>query len=85
MNVNVKPANISVEIGSAKVTASTGMPIIKEYVECPTYDGTYEVTPSSEVQTMEVKDKRMTDNIIINPIPQNYGLITWNGSFLTVS
>ena len=85
MNVNVKPANISVELGSAKVKASTGMPIIREYVECPAYTGEYEVTPSSEVQILETKDKRMTDNIIINPIPQNYGLITWNGSFLTVS
>ena len=28
---------------------------------------------------------QMTDDVTIKPIPQNYGLITWNGSFLTVS
>lgn len=49
------------------------------------YDGAYEWTPSESVQTIEIADKKALDNIIINPIPQNYGLITWNGSTLTVS
>jgi hypothetical protein len=30
-------------------------------------------------------EKVVTRNIVINPIPSNYGLITWNGSTLTVS
>lgn len=49
------------------------------------YDGDYTITPSSEVQTMLTKNLLMTDNVTINPIPSNYGLITWNGSTLTVS
>ena len=49
------------------------------------YDGAYEWTPSESVQTIEIANKKALDNIIINPIPQNYGLITWNGSTLTVS
>lgn len=85
MNVNVKPVSVSVKVGSAAVTASTGTPVVKEYVERPAYDGAYEITPTSEMQTLETKHKRMTDNIIINPIPSNYGLITWNGATLTVS
>lgn len=51
----------------------------------PDYTGTYEVTPSSSTQTLSVSDKRMTQDVVINPIPSNYGLITWNGSYLTVS
>lgn len=51
----------------------------------PDYHGAYEVTPTEETQTLETRGKCMTDNVIVNPIPNNYGLITWNGSVLTVS
>ncbi len=49
------------------------------------YTGAYEVTPSTEVQTLNTQDLMMSRNVTINPIPSNYGLITWNGSTLTVS
>ena len=49
------------------------------------YEGAYEFTPSSETQTIAIKNLMATDDIIINPIPNNYGLIGWNGSFLTVT
>lgn len=51
----------------------------------PAFPGPYVVTPSSEAQTLETANMTTTENIIINPVPSNYGLITWNGSFLTVS
>lgn len=49
------------------------------------YRGEYEVTPSSETQTLQTANRLLASNIVINPIPSNYGLITWNGSVLTVS
>ncbi|MCR5448464.1 MAG: hypothetical protein K6F23_03640 [Solobacterium sp.] len=49
------------------------------------YVGAYEVTPSANIQTLSTADLMMQDNVTINPIPSNYGLITWNGSALTVS
>ena len=49
------------------------------------YDGEYEVIPSTEEQILETEMKLAKKNIIIKPIPQNYGLITWDGSVLTVS
>ena len=49
------------------------------------YEGEYVVTPSSETQTLNTNHLRMTQNVTINPIPSNYGLITWNGSNLRVS
>ena len=49
------------------------------------YTGPYTVTPSLSTQTLSTQNKRTTQNITINPIPSNYGLITWNGSFLKVS
>lgn len=49
------------------------------------YTGDYEVTPSGETITLPTEQLMMNANVVINPIPSNYGLITWNGSVLTVS
>ena len=51
----------------------------------PSYTGDYEVTPSPETQVLQTDHKSLSQNIVINPIPSNYGLIGWNGSYLTVS
>ena len=53
--------------------------------EAEDYEGAYEFTPTDEVQTVPIAGKTPAQDIIINPIPSNYGLITWNGSTLTVS
>lgn len=49
------------------------------------YTGETTVTPTQSTQTLQTSGYVMEDNITINPIPSNYGLITWNGSVLTVS
>lgn len=49
------------------------------------YTGDYEFTPTRSTQVIEIANKKATADIIINPIPKNYGLVTWNGSVLTVS
>ena len=49
------------------------------------YEGPYEYTPTQEEQTVTIQGLMATRNITINPIPSNYGLITWNGATLTVS
>lgn len=49
------------------------------------YTGETVVTPTQETQTLRTASLLMPVDIVINPIPQNYGLITWNGSTLTVS
>lgn len=53
--------------------------------DAPIYTGAVEVTPTEQQQILETADKLMLSNVTINPIPSNYGLITWNGSTLTVS
>ena len=50
-----------------------------------TYEGPYEFTPTQETQTVQAADMVLLEDIIIHPIPQNYGLITYNGAFITVS
>lgn len=51
----------------------------------PDYTGPTSVTPSADQQVLQTEGLMLPENIIINPIPSNYGLITWNGSTLTVS
>lgn len=49
------------------------------------YQGEYTVTPSMVAQVLPTTGKTLGDDITIAPIPNNYGLITWDGSTLTVS
>ena len=49
------------------------------------YTGDYEVTPGSEAIILETEELKVSENVVINPVPSNYGLITWNGSVLMVS
>lgn len=64
---------------------STDSKIVINKIGTDLYEGEYVITPSGAVQILEIKDKTAAQNITIQPIPQNYGLITWNGSILTVS
>lgn len=49
------------------------------------YDDGYIFTPSQEEQVIPMANKFVSRDIVINPIPSIYGLISWNGSYLTVS
>lgn len=60
--------------------AETGVPIY------PTsYSGAYAVTPGAEAQVLPTAGLMMTQNVTVEPIPNNYGLITWDGHTITVS
>ena len=50
-----------------------------------TYEGTYEVTPNLQTQTLQTTNKTLTQNVVVHPIPNNYGLITWNGTILSIT
>jgi hypothetical protein len=42
---------------------------VTEYVGGDPYDGSYEVTPKVDAQTMSTKGKVMIDDVTVNPIP----------------
>ena len=50
-----------------------------------TYPGPYAITPGPDAQVFDTSGKMMTEDITVGAIPSNYGLITWDGSTLTVS
>ena len=49
------------------------------------YEGSYSVTPTEQTQTLQTANKLLGQDITVNPISSNYGLITWDGVKLTVS
>jgi len=49
------------------------------------YQGSTDITPGSEAQVLSTQGMVIDTDIVIEPIPSNYGLITWNGSTLLVS
>lgn len=51
----------------------------------PTYTGPTVFTPTNEAQTVACKGLKMPDNVTIEKIPSNYGLITYTGFVLRVS
>ena len=67
------PVNIAVELG------------IPQIVRGRSYSGEYTVTPGDEAQVLETENRLMLENFVVEAIPQNYGKISWNGSYLTVS
>ena len=53
--------------------------------DVPEYTGNYTYTPTEDTQIVNISGKMAMRNITINPIPNNYGLITYNGVSITVS
>lgn len=49
------------------------------------YEGPYTFTPGLTAQTIPIADKTAQADITIEAIPNNYGLITYNGTTITVS
>ena len=48
------------------------------------YRGPVSVTPTEETQTLRTANRILTQNIIIEPVPEGYGRISWDGSKLRV-
>lgn len=77
-----QPIGLKVQSGgSANMTAVPAIQVI----DGEHYQGTYQVTPSSSAQVLETAGLVMDENVVIEAIPQQYGLITWDGNTLTVS
>lgn len=53
--------------------------------EYPVYKGAYEITPSLETQTLETAYMVLTNNVVVAPIPSNYGKISYDGSTLYIT
>lgn len=86
MNLSVKltPQSIGVTVNPATVGVGFSPPVARDYMDRDPYEGEYDIIPSAEAQTLEIKGKWARHDIVVQPIPSNYGRIEWNGSVLTV-
>ncbi len=72
--------------GSISVQSGVeGTLVIPEEVLPARYDGADTVTPSGQQQRLQTEGLMMRGDVIIEPIPQNYGLVTWDGIKITIS
>ena len=78
-----QPIRMSVMDLNEPVWMGVQTPIVASAVE--DYAGPYAITPGDSQQVLSTKNRRTTDDIVVGPIPQNYGRITYNGSVITVS
>lgn len=76
----VIPMTVSAETAEIPMTLS-----VMIGREPDVYTGSYNVTPTEEGQVLETADLMMLENVVIGMIPSNYGLITYDGSKITVS
>ena len=74
--------NVSLEVGGVDVQA---LEVGAAVIETPPYQGEYSVTPTNTAQTLSTAGCALRGDITIEAIPSNYGLITYNGSIITVS
>lgn len=58
---------------------------VKIEIGAEPYHGSYEFTPTDQEQVVPTADKVLGYDIVIHPIPSNYGQISWDGSIITVS
>lgn len=52
--------------------------------DLPVYTGQTEITPSEDTQVLQTANRTVLQDIIINPIPENYGRLLYSGNTLTV-
>ena len=86
--VTVSVSEAAINIGAASNTAT--IPCVANAVVSGggggiPYAGPYEATPTMSEQTFATGGKVMSSNFVVHKIPSQYGLVTWNGSVLTVS
>ena len=85
MTITFVPQSISVSVDQSGIGISTGTPIARDYIEHDPYTGGYEITPSAETQTLLTNGLRMTDNVVVNPIPSSYGHVERVSDHLVLS
>lgn len=50
----------------------------------PSYTGGYEFTPNDDTQIVATAGQVLEQDIVINPVPNTYGHVAWDGRFISV-
>lgn len=80
---SVQQFDLTVAENTQEFDLDVGTAIVTAVVE--DYDGETEATPTNEEQVFSMGNKRVLNDFVVHAIPHNYGLITYNGQYITVS
>ena len=84
MTVSANQVTYDMSVGENQQTFSMSVETSINYIRGRLEEKS--ATPSAETQYISADDGYdALSKVTINPIPSNYGLITWNGSTLLVS
>lgn len=70
--------------GAGTVGISAAAPIAIRPTTGIPYGGPYNVTPEENLQTLRTANTVMERDVVVGPIPSNYGRLAWDGHTLTV-
>ena len=84
LEVSAAAIGMELDLGSGALVRSELLPPTVDRLP-DLYTGPYEVIPAAGEQVLATSRRSMTRDVVVGAIPSNYGLITWNGSVLTVS
>lgn len=85
IDLEIEESALSLDVAETSLTWGTDEYVRVVNADAEEYEGPYEATPTQETQVFPTTAKLMAHDFTVNPIPSNWGLITWNGSVLTVS
>lgn len=72
LSIEYKQPRVEVGFTAPSLGVSTGIPVARDYVERPAYDGPYSVTPTESAQTLSTNGKRMTGDVAVGAISSDY-------------
>lgn len=85
MTIAEEGERIALGVSESEEALSMSLGVSVNTVAGEHYEGETDFTPTAERQIISTAGLIMDGDIYVEPIPSNYGLITWNGSFIRVS
>lgn len=85
LKVDASQTSYQLGVNSNQYTIALHSDTAFNIVDADIYRGSYEVTPTDQDQTLNTEGLMMSDNLVVKKIPTNYGKVSYNGSYLTVS
>lgn len=85
LDISPNVYELTVSVDGVTIEQDMAMDMAVQTAAGEHYQGPVTITPGAQEQVLETAGLFVDSNITVAPIPNNYGLITWDGSVLTVS
>lgn len=82
---NIINATATIMQNMVEADASLTTNITHYHSEYPDYEGEITFTPTQETQIIPTRYTVLLSDITINPIPSNYGRITYSGGIISIT